>query len=89
MAAGCMMSDTKGGRCPAHAAYGLAVALALALGFAAGWLAQAAYAPPAEALPENFAARLSSIQDDCAVMRHRQQQLLRKLLPDVDGTQDR
>ncbi len=84
-----MNSDSHQRPCPAHLAYGVAVAIALALGFAGGWLAYPALAPPADALPENFAARLSSIQDDCAVMRHRQQLLLRKLLPETDGTQDR
>ncbi len=80
------MSDTKGGRTPAHAAYGLAVALALSLGFAAGWLTQAAYAPPA---PDEVSARLGKIEENTKTLLHRQTHLLRKLVSEHDTDWDR
>ncbi len=79
------MGDTKGGRCPAHAAYGLAVALALALGFAAGWLT---HAPPQEPLPAQFGARFRQVEENTKTLISRQRTILKRLVPDEDSWGD-
>ncbi len=78
------MGDTKGGRCPAHAAYGLAVALALALGFAAGWLANT----PRDPLPERFGTRFTQVEENTKTMINYQRTLMERLPPDRGSRDD-
>ncbi len=78
------MSDTKRGQSPAHAAYGLAVTLALALGFTAGWLGAWASAPP----PDD-ASRLRGVEENVKTLLHRQTHLLRRIVSEHDTDWDR
>ncbi len=74
------MSDDKRPPCPAHFAYGIALVLALTLGFLAGVLSQPA--PERGKLPDDFAPRFTAVEKNTRALMMRQQLLLRKLLPD-------
>jgi hypothetical protein len=89
-----LMSASRCTPCPAHAAYGIAVALALGLGLFAGitfcWATPGAPGTPAagaagnEPLPVNFPQRFDNLEKNACDLVKRQALMLKRMVPDEE-----